>query len=633
MKKILLMIGALLAFGTAELTAQSFLNKLQQAMGGNTENTRNMNVQAQGDDDPNAIASGEQALPPKRSSTFGWDGVVTPSSAKFPIPLMNEFPTVPSASELINPVEANQIKYYKAIKAVTLRAEELNQSNTCEDQETLLWRKNSNKALKEAYGLTDEELALIEKGNMTEAEQQRISEKIAKAALGGLNPDDLEKQAADLENMSEDQIMARTIESTCAVYDKNAAGIRKYMGVSAEDMKKAARAQAKNTKNPDQMCPEMKAIYSKAEAYQKVEAAKNPSFKNEAKAFEQKIKKETQEAAMNSMNMGGLMGAMSNMQRSMSPILEMQQKLTNYVQQVQKLMEIPDAEADAKFAASERKKVLEIKKKIYETNNAAVYNPLYWEALEMIMSYRERAAKAWVNTIQKQFNTLKNNLPELIKLNRQAIEDGIIPECALWREPFNLVIDAGDLLANAYSEFPSDYPKMYKEEIYGYVDLLSMGNEGNRHVDDNGYHHGLSPWWPEFCVYSPAYFDAILAGEYFFAMDGNGQVYKHKGGVTKGSGGAIATGSWEPVSNEEFKKLNSQKSEASPASTSWTSQDGKRTVYYNAEGGFIQLPEGDQVFPVSWKKDGNAILWIHLATEDTGDGNFKYQIVLCSYKL
>ncbi len=66
--------------------------------------------------------SGEQALPPRRASTFGWDGPVTPSEAKFPIPLMNEFPKVPSASELANPTEANQIAYYKAIKRVTLRA-------------------------------------------------------------------------------------------------------------------------------------------------------------------------------------------------------------------------------------------------------------------------------------------------------------------------------------------------------------------------------------------------------------------------------------------------------------------------------------------------------------------------------
>ncbi len=105
-------------------------------------------------------------------------------------------------------------------------------------------------------------------------------------------------------------------------------------------------------------------------------------------------------------------------------------------------------------------------------------------------------------------------------------------------------------------------------------------------------------------------------------MDEDGKVYHFSGG------------SWSPVSDEEFQKLNGKRKDASsPKSASWTSSDGKRKVFYNAEGGFLQMPEGDQVFPTAWKKTGNKLQWYHEATEDTGNGNYKYQLVLCTYML
>ena len=176
MKKLFIAIAAL-SLLCAPAQAQGFLNKLkekaEQSIGGNlgkvlgtptTESAQQMAAQSQ-NDDPNAVITGERALPAKRASTFGWDGPVTPSSAKFPVPLMNEFPAVPSAEDLINPVEAKQIEYYKAIKAVTLRAEELNADTTCEDEETILWRQKTNDGLKSAFGLTDADLAILEDEN------------------------------------------------------------------------------------------------------------------------------------------------------------------------------------------------------------------------------------------------------------------------------------------------------------------------------------------------------------------------------------------------------------------------------------------------------------------------------------
>ena len=210
-----------------------------------------------------AAVTGEQALPAKRASTFGWDGPVTPSSAKFPIPLMNEFPAVPSASELAHPTEEAQIAYYKALKAVTLRAEELNEETTCEDEQTLLYREKSNKMLSDLFGLTPAEIDELQDENLSESERKRLEEKMQKALLGDMNVDDLEKQAAKYQGMSEDEIVAmtanRSLSALDAVYDRNAADIKKYCGVSATEFKSASRAQM-NAANPNKECPEMAAL-------------------------------------------------------------------------------------------------------------------------------------------------------------------------------------------------------------------------------------------------------------------------------------------------------------------------------------------------------------------------------------
>ena len=622
MKKILTVVAAL-ALLCSQANAQGFLSRLKE------QATQAMNSamgvsetpdQVVGDeaavaqnDDPNSVVTGEQALPKRRASTFGWDGPVTPSSARFPIPLMNEFPAVPSAQELINPVEANQIAYYKALKAVTLRAEELNQNSTCEKEETELWRNKVNDGLKSAFGLTDAELAILQDENASEADQQRVSEKIAAAMLGGVDVNAMEADAARYENMSEEELMAqmsaKTLQAQFAVYDRNATGIQKYMGVTVAELKDAAREQM-SQKNPDKPSPKSVALQKKSEAYQKAQAAVDPSFKKECDAFQKKLQGELRDANMKASrsmmgSLGAVMEAQENANKKMAPLMEMQAKLREYENNIVACYPQVKEDADYSFAASERKKVLELKNKIYSSANpsSSVYNPLYLQALKLIKSYRERAAKAWIANVQKRFNAQKEALPKLLKVNRQAIADGIIPECALYREPLNAVIIAGDILAEAYSEFPSDYPPMWKEEVVNEVNLPAG--------------HGV--WWPEFAVFGQGDFDAIVSGKHIYSMDQDGVVTHY------------VNGSWVRVTDDEFKKLNGKRKDAgSPVSSSWTSSDGQRTVFYNADGGYLQMPEGDQVFPTAWKKDGNALKW--LITRTTENDN-RYQVILCTYYL
>ena len=616
MKKLVIIIAAL-GLISVPMQAQSFLEKMkqkaEQAVGGAIGSVVGENVpegMADNADTPQAV-TGEQALPPRRASTFGWDGPVTPSSAKFPIPLMNEFPAVPSAAELAHPTEENQIAYYKAIKAVTLRAEELNESTTCEEEETLMWRNKANKMLSDMFGLTEAEIKMLDDENLPETDRKRLEEKMQKALLGDFSVDDLEKQAAQYEGMSEADAMAMMADKNTSaldqVFDRNAADIKKYMGVTAAEMKAASRAQMKSA-NPDRECPEMAALQKKSKAFQKEQSAKNPSFKKEAEAFEKRMQAETREATMKASsigNMGGMMGQISQMQQKAAPIMEMERKMAAYFTQVQKLLTIPDGEADARFSAADRKKVEALKEKIYATDDPSVYNPLYQQAYEIIKTYRERAAKVWAADVQKRFDQMKSNMSELIKLNRQAVADELIPECALWRMPLNAVITAGDILEEAYSEFPSNYPPMYNQEVVRELNLSKVPGGGQA-------------WFPEFSVFGAAHFEEIVAGKYIFASNENGEVYQFN------------AGSWTKLSDKRIKELSEMKRGAAAEGASWTSRDGLRTVTFQGEGGFIMLPEGDEIFqPHAWKAFPDKIQWVYANTTEDG----KYQLILCTYKL
>ncbi len=550
-----------------------------------------------------SLTGGKEALQPKRSSTFGWDGPVTLSTAKFPVPLMKEFPALPTAAQLVNPNEEEQIAFYRAIKAVTLRAEELNSDETCADAETELWRKEYEKALKDAYGFTDEDIRKIESGNLSEAEQEALQTKIISAMFGGKSVEDLEKQLSGAQTMTTDDAINGMLASQFAVYDKHAADLKKYTGITAGETKEYAKLAFSDEKAAEKMQKEMKA---KTDAYVKEQSAKDPNFEKEAKAFSKAMEKELMDAMRSQSPLGSISMAMADVESKMAPLREKQMKQMAYYSNLAKMFPESsfDAAADAKFAASEKKKLEDIKARIYATDDQNVYDPLYQQALEAIRTYRERAAKVWLADVQKRYDAVNGSMSDFVQVQRQAVEDGIIPECALWRVPLNAVIYAGDILAEAYSEFPCDYPPMYNEEVVRQVRLAS--NE--------------SAWWPEFYVVSSL--ENILAGKNIFKAveTGNGvQIYQFN------------AGSWSVVPDNFNQKAVA--GESKPQSATWTSKDGKRKASFNAEGGFIQLPEGDVIYPDAWEKQGNNLVWAIIKTVDQTDGSRLYQIVKCTYKL
>ncbi len=538
-----------------------------------------------------------QTLQPRRSSSFGWDGVITPSTASYPIPLMNEFPAVPTAAQLASPTEEAQIAYYKAIKAVTLRAEELNEDTTCEDAFTEQWRAEAEKALQDAYGITDAEMKALQDGSLSPEAEEALTDRMRAKILGGIDENQLMEEAKKAEGMTEADINNAAMAASFAVFDKYDAQLRKYFGCTAEEYKKVT----KESMNGNEAAA--RAIEKQTDDHIKTLDA---ATQKEAKAFKDKLQKEVMQATMNAIPGANLsLNVAKNMQevqKQLSPLMEKYQKIQKYGNDIMAAWPTDTwSDADAKFSDAERKKVEAIKAKIYASSDPKEYNPLYLQAMEIIKTYRERAAAVWAADVQNRFAKVKEGMGDIIKIQRQAVEYGVIPECALWRAPLNLVIEAGDILAEAYSEFPSNYPHMYSEEVVRQISLQK----------------GESPWWPEFYVSSIG-INELFAGNHIF-KEVDGVIYQFN------------KGKWNPVPKDYGKDFVA--TNGKPVSASWKSSDGKREVVFNAEGGFIQLPEGDIIYPAAWEKVGNEIVWAENQTTENEDGTLCYKVVKCTYKL
>ncbi|MBQ6746544.1 MAG: hypothetical protein IJR07_05820 [Bacteroidaceae bacterium] len=621
MKKLItLLVMALLLVPAQQADAQGFLKKALNKAKELTKSTQTVEEEEEEEDDSSSrstsrssrsnsdddgglgVASAKEQLQPKRQSTLTWDEAVVPSTASSADALMKELPAVPSVAQLIEPDEDTQILYYRAIKKVSIRAEELNEDATCDDEYTKQWRDKANQILKD-LGLSDADIKALENDNLSDAERERISQKVAKAVLG----DGFDMSALDnMESMDENAMIRQMTSKTDAIYDKYDAQLRKYTGIPASEYKKASAMAATN---PDAADKQMDALSKRAQAYSKQKSATDPNLEKEAKAFGQKLSAELMQAQQSASPMAGmgnlndLMNNVNQMQSKMASIQQTQQAMNQYVNKIQKLL--PESElaaGDVSFAAAERKKVEDLKKQIYSTDNASVYNPLYLQALEMIKTYRQRVAKLWHDDLVKRVNQLKQNMPQAISIQRQAIKDELIPECALWRVPLNLVIHATDVLGEAYAEFPSEYPPMYNEEVVQTIKI----------TDGYGF------MYPESQV--SASVDDALRGKGLYKTNSAGEFYEWN------------NGSWKAV---EYKAaMNDIKKVQKPESATWTSQDGKRTVRYNAEGGFISLPEGDEVAPRAWEVSSSRIIWVdyYISIDDT-TGDETLQIKKCTYKL
>ena len=211
MKKIVMMMAALLMLGTADTNAQGFLKKLKQkaqsavaGIVGVEDESESQQADSDEPADPSnlAVAQGSDIVPKRKTATITWDGTITPSSASTASALMKELPQLPSAEKMARSSMEERDAYTLQIAAVVTRAEQLQKgSGECSDAEMEALREKWEHKIQDMFGLTKEEMAILNDENAPESKKEPIQDKVMRKIMGSEGFDRAEMQR--FEKMSE----------------------------------------------------------------------------------------------------------------------------------------------------------------------------------------------------------------------------------------------------------------------------------------------------------------------------------------------------------------------------------------------------------------------------------------------
>jgi hypothetical protein len=212
MKRISFMIAALLMLSTADADAQGFLKKLKQKAqaavssisGSEDEESEEQDADNDEPADPSklTVAQGDDIVPKRKTSIITWDGIITPSTASTASALMKELPSLPSAEKMARCSMEERDAYTQKIAAVTLRAEQLqNSAKECSDEEMEAERQKWENKIQDLFGLTKDEFAILNDENAPESKKQPIQDKMMMKIMGSEGVDRAEM--ARFEKMSE----------------------------------------------------------------------------------------------------------------------------------------------------------------------------------------------------------------------------------------------------------------------------------------------------------------------------------------------------------------------------------------------------------------------------------------------
>ena len=211
MKKMMFMLAALLMLSTADANAQGFLKKLKQkaqaVVVGTSEDEESVEQDDADSDEPAdpskiAVAQGSDIVPKRKTSTVTWDGTITPSKSSTASALMKELPALPSAEKMARSTMQEREAYTQKIAAVTTRAEQLlADEKECSDAEMEALRQKWENRIQNMFGLTKEEMAILQDENAPESKKQPIQDKVMMKILGSEGVDRAEIER--FEKMSE----------------------------------------------------------------------------------------------------------------------------------------------------------------------------------------------------------------------------------------------------------------------------------------------------------------------------------------------------------------------------------------------------------------------------------------------
>ena len=447
----LLSLFAVLAVAAPEISAQGFLKKLKDkaenamlnavGLGNNTQADQTPAQTAEveaGPELPSGPVSASDQIPKLRVSSVVWEGQVTPSRASDVYGLIDDLPPLPTAEQIARFDESAHRTYYDKIAAVSMRVEELDEQQSCSDEEMIAAREDLMNDLADLFGLTEDEMKRLEDPDISPEEEERLTQKMIAHMTGGADMDSFTSKA--------ESSQARMAE------------IGKEMEVYEKKAKKGTLTEAEQQRMQE-LNEEMMAM--------------------------------TQD----------LMGGMGNIMQTASKASEITTKMDAEQTRFQNALKQYTAKVDAirknedgivktceEIAAEYEAGLKGIYEQIYRTSDADSVRDLYDQADAMMENYRLRAAKVWLQGLQVRFyNTIKL-IPEAEKVYADMAAGGMIPACAAGRAQLNLVTECTDILNEAYADFPQ--PEVLPVEM----EVISVLDENERLMRaESGYPRGFSP--------------------------------------------------------------------------------------------------------------------------------------------
>ena len=391
MKKILLIIAALLCFGTNYASAQGLLKKLKQKAESVITKTvvgEEEDEEDDATDDDNdyrdngggggmAAITGNDMVQKRKTATLNWDGTVTPSKASSASALLRELPAMPSAEQMARSTEEQREAYYLKIAAVNARVEQLQgEAVECSDADFEALRTKMEKQISETFGISEADMAKLNDESTSEAEREAISKRAEEAML------------------------------------------KKLTG-GGVDM-------------------------SEIERFEKMSEKEQEQYIREHPDFQQRM----MQMAQNAMNMGRQMQNMTAGATDFSTRLaQLTKRYTDGLQKEQG----HDYESIAK---KYQKKLESIYNQIFETDDQNKVDALYEEADKLLYSYRLEAAKEYRASLNRQMESAKDFAEEYNQIMNDAVKDGTLPACILERNDLNSVTVVANVLESAYSDLP-----------------------------------------------------------------------------------------------------------------------------------------------------------------------------------
>ena len=442
---------AVLAVTAPEISAQGFLKKLKDkaenamlnavGLGNNTQADQTPAQTAEveaGPELPSGPVSASDQIPKLRVSSVVWEGQVTPSRASDVYGLIDDLPPLPTAEQIARFDESAHRTYYDKIAAVSMRVEELDEQQSCSDEEMIAAREDLMNDLADLFGLTEDEMKRLEDPDISPEEEERLTQKMIAHMTGGADMDSFTSKAES------SQARMAEISKEMEVYEKKA-----EKGTLTESEQQ--RMQELNV--------EMMAM--------------------------------TQD----------LMGGMGNIMQTASKASEITTKMDAEQTRFQNALKQYTAKVDAirknedgivktceEIAAEYEAGLKGIYEQIYRTSDADSVRDLYDQADAMMENYRLRAAKVWLQGLQVRFDNTIKLIPEAEKVYADMAAGGMIPACAAGRAQLNLVTECTDILNEAYADFPQ--PEVLPVEM----EVISVLNENERLMRaESGYPRGFSP--------------------------------------------------------------------------------------------------------------------------------------------